>query len=268
MRPAYSEEQIETFKKRLKYEKKTSGLLWKEIAQDVGVSYPTVDRWAHGDSMPKTKDLKRLASYFCLSVTDLLGSPAKVMCYAYKRAVKETIIGTREQIVEKTGIKGKFFTNAVRAGRGVEIGLITLEESERLEPEKDDMRVRYTDEQRVFFKKTFRELLFKSGKSLQAIENELGYELIQLYHWREGNAMPSLYALEDIGMYFHKSILDLLGSPLKEVIYKLELKGNTLTGSYDVIQSLTGLSDEAMETYLKNGNLQAVNTREVTEWGN
>lgn len=58
---------------RIKELREAKGVGQKEFAIDMGVAQPTVSNWETGQKEPSTKNAKRIAEYFNVSVDYLLG---------------------------------------------------------------------------------------------------------------------------------------------------------------------------------------------------
>lgn len=62
---------------RLRSEK---GVSQEELAARLFVTRQAVSRWETGETIPNSETLKRLSSYFDVSINTLLGSPQKLIC--------------------------------------------------------------------------------------------------------------------------------------------------------------------------------------------
>lgn len=62
----------ETFAKNLSYYVERSGRTQKEIAEEVGVSAPTVNDWIKGKKFPRIDKIDALADYFGILKSDLI----------------------------------------------------------------------------------------------------------------------------------------------------------------------------------------------------
>ncbi len=56
------------------------GVSQDELAAQLFVTRQAVSRWETGETVPNTETLKRLSSYFDVSINTLLGSPRQLIC--------------------------------------------------------------------------------------------------------------------------------------------------------------------------------------------
>ena len=67
----------ESFGERLRRLRKKSGLTQEQLAESVGVSLKTVQRWEFNERQPRMEEIKALAKALGVSEADLLNEPQK-----------------------------------------------------------------------------------------------------------------------------------------------------------------------------------------------
>lgn len=107
----------DTFGERLKLSRKNAGLTQSELANLIGISIKTVQRWELEQRQPRVEEIKALAKALNVSEQDLLNDNSSTQSSGWVLNIK-TASDFTEEVIDLTGNVGKI-TNITLTPKGV-----------------------------------------------------------------------------------------------------------------------------------------------------
>lgn len=95
------EEQKAIFSFNLQKQICLKGKEQKAICADLGINPPTFNQWVKGKAIPRVSELRILACYFGIALSDLVDPPNTMKQFVVSKEEKEIILAYREVSSER-----------------------------------------------------------------------------------------------------------------------------------------------------------------------
>ena len=186
---------------RLKELRKQKGTTMEKMALETGIKKPTISNYENGYSKPKDNNLKKLANYYSVSPSYILGYSDELMTFdsgeEFKKARQKILdeSSSEKKLVKKKGIdltkvfeeiKKNDFKPTVRSA-DYEMSEDEIEEIKRIEEEQQAEQEKYEDAVNLYFKEI--------AKRLDVYEKEMIVELYRLSQENQDKVRRYIYSL-------------------------------------------------------------------------
>ena len=186
---------------RLKELRKQKGTTMEKMALETGIKKPTISNYENGYSKPKDNNLKKLANYYSVSPSYILGYSDELMTFdsgeEFKKARQKILdeSSSEKKLVKKKGIdltkmfeemKKNDFKPTVRSA-DYEMSEDEIEEIKRIEEEQQAEQEKYEDTVNLYFKEI--------AKLLDVYEKEMIVELYRLSQENQDKVRRYIYSL-------------------------------------------------------------------------
>jgi transcriptional regulator with XRE-family HTH domain len=190
---------------RLKELRKQKGTTMEKMALETGIKKPTISNYENGYSKPKDNNLKKLANYYSVSPSYLLGyidtPKEELMTFdtgeEFEKAIQRLLdeSSSEKKQVKKKGIdltkvfeeiKKNDFKPTVRSA-DYEMSEDEIEEIKRIEEEERAEQEKYEDTVNLYFKEI--------AKRLDVYEKEMIVELYRLSQENQDKVRRYIYSL-------------------------------------------------------------------------
>lgn len=186
---------------RLKELRKQKGTTMEKMALETGIKKPTISNYENGYSKPKDNNLKKLANYYSVSPSYILGYSDELMTFdsgeEFKKARQKILdeSSSEKKLVKKKGIdltkmfeemKKNDFKPTVRSA-DYEMSEDEIEEIKRIEEEERAEQEKYEDTVNLYFKEI--------AKRLDVYEKEMIVELYRLSQENQDKVRRYIYSL-------------------------------------------------------------------------
>lgn len=186
---------------RLKELRKQKGTTMEKMALETGIKKPTISNYENGYSKPKDNNLKKLANYYSVSPSYILGYSDELMTFdsgeEFKKARQKILdeSSSEKKLVKKKGIdltkmfeemKKNDFKPTVRSA-DYEMSEDEIEEIKRIEEEQQAEQEKYEDAVNLYFKEI--------AKLLDVYEKEMIVEFYRLSQENQDKVRRYIYSL-------------------------------------------------------------------------
>ena len=186
---------------RLKELRKQKGTTMEKMALETGIKKPTISNYENGYSKPKDNNLKKLANYYSVSPSYILGYSDELMTFdsgeEFKKARQKILdeSSSEKKLVKKKGIdltkmfeemKKNDFKPTVRSA-DYEMSEDEIEEIKRIEEEQQAEQKKYEDAVNLYFKEI--------AKLLDVYEKEMIVEFYRLSQENQDKVRRYIYSL-------------------------------------------------------------------------
>lgn len=186
---------------RLKELRKQKGTTMEKMALETGIKKPTISNYENGYSKPKDNNLKKLANYYSVSPSYILGYSDELMTFnsgeEFEKARQNLLdeYSSEKKQVKKKGIdltkmfeemKKNDFKPTVRSA-DYEMSEDEIEEIKRIEEEERAEQEKYEDTVNLYFKEI--------AKLLDVYEKEMIVELYRLSQENQDKVRRYIYSL-------------------------------------------------------------------------
>ena len=186
---------------RLKELRKQKGTTMEKMALETGIKKPTISNYENGYSKPKDNNLKKLANYYSVSPSYILGYSDELMTFdsgeEFKKARQKILdeSSSEKKLVKKKGIdltkmfeemKKNDFKPTVRSA-DYEMSEDEIEEIKQLEEEERAEQEKYEDAVNLYFKEI--------AKLLDVYEKEMIVEFYRLSQENQDKVRRYIYSL-------------------------------------------------------------------------
>ena len=186
---------------RLKELRKQKGTTMEKMALETGIKKPTISNYENGYSKPKDNNLKKLANYYSVSPSYILGYSDELMTFdsgeEFKKARQKILdeSNSEKKLVKKKGIdltkifeeiKKNDFKPTVRSA-DYEMSEDEIEEIKRIEEEERAEQEKYEDTVNLYFKEI--------AKLLDVYEKEMIVEFYRLSQENQDKVRRYIYSL-------------------------------------------------------------------------
>ena len=186
---------------RLKELRKQKGTTMEKMALETGIKKPTISNYENGYSKPKDNNLKKLANYYSVSPSYILGYSDELMTFnsgeEFEKAIQRLLdeSSSEKKQVKKKGIdltkvfeeiKKNDFKPTVRSA-DYEMSEDEIEEIKQIEEEERAEQEKYEDTVNLYFKEI--------AKRLDVYEKEMIVELYRLSQENQDKVRRYIYSL-------------------------------------------------------------------------
>ena len=186
---------------RLKELRKQKGTTMEKMALETGIKKPTISNYENGYSKPKDNNLKKLANYYSVSPSYILGYSDELMTFdsgeEFKKARQKILdeSSSEKKLVKKKGIdltkvfeeiKKNDFKPTVRSA-DYEMSEDEIEEIKQIEEEERAEQEKYEDTVNLYFKEI--------AKLLDVYEKEMIVEFYRLSQENQDKVRRYIYSL-------------------------------------------------------------------------
>ena len=176
-------------------------ILQEDVAAALGVTKMTVSRWENGKVIPSGNKLEKLANYYSVSPSYILGYSDELMTFnsgeEFEKAIQRLLdeSSSEKKQVKKKGIdltkvfeeiKKNDFKPTVRSA-DYEMSEDEIEEIKRIEEEERAEQEKYEDTVNLYFKEI--------AKRLDVYEKEMIVELYRLSQENQDKVRRYIYSL-------------------------------------------------------------------------
>ena len=181
--------------------KNKKNILQEDVAAALGVTKMTVSRWENGKVIPSGNKLEKLANYYSVSPSYILGYSDELMTFdsgeEFKKARQKILdeSSSEKKLVKKKGIdltkmfeemKKNDFKPTVRSA-DYEMSEDEIEEIKRIEEEQQAEQEKYEDAVNLYFKEI--------AKLLDVYEKEMIVEFYRLSQENQDKVRRYIYSL-------------------------------------------------------------------------
>ena len=181
--------------------KNKKNILQEDVAAALGVTKMTVSRWENGKVIPSGNKLEKLANYYSVSPSYILGYSDELMTFNSGEEIEKAIqrlldeSSSEKKQVKKKGIdltkvfeeiKKNDFKPTVRSA-DYEMSEDEIEEIKRIEEEERAEQEKYEDTVNLYFKEI--------AKRLDVYEKEMIVELYRLSQENQDKVRRYIYSL-------------------------------------------------------------------------
>ena len=181
--------------------KNKKNILQEDVAAALGVTKMTVSRWENGKVIPSGNKLEKLANYYSVSPSYILGYSDELMTFnsgeEFEKAIQRLLdeSSSEKKQVKKKGIdltkvfeeiKKNDFKPTVRSA-DYEMSEDEIEEIKRIEEEERAEQEKYEDTVNLYFKEI--------AKRLDVYEKEMIVELYRLSQENQDKVRRYIYSL-------------------------------------------------------------------------
>lgn len=188
---------------RLKELRKQKGTTMEKMALETGIKKPTISNYENGYSKPKDNNLKKLANYYSVSPSYILGYSDELMTFnsgeEFEKARQNLLdeYSSEKKQVKKKGIdlrkvfeeikKNGFNPTSLEYPEDYEMSEDEIEEIKRIEEEQQAEQKKYEDTVNLYFKEI--------AKRLDVYEKEMIVELYRLSQENQDKVRRYIYSL-------------------------------------------------------------------------
>ena len=188
---------------RLKELRKQKGTTMEKMALETGIKKPTISNYENGYSKPKDNNLKKLANYYSVSPSYILGYSDELMTFdsgeEFKKARQKILdeSSSEKKLVKKKGIdltkmfeemkKNNFKPTILEHPEYYEMSEDEIEEIKRIEEEERAEQEKYEDAVNLYFKEI--------AKLLDVYEKEMIVEFYRLSQENQDKVRRYIYSL-------------------------------------------------------------------------
>ena len=189
---------------RLKELRKQKGTTMEKMALETGIKKPTISNYENGYSKPKDNNLKKLANYYSVSPSYILGYSDELMTFdtgeEFEKARQNLLdeySSEKKQVKKKKGIdltkifeeikKNDFKLTTLEHPEYYEMSEDEIEEIKRIEEEQQAEQKKYEDAVNLYFKEI--------AKLLDVYEKEMIVELYRLSQENQDKVRRYIYSL-------------------------------------------------------------------------
>jgi transcriptional regulator with XRE-family HTH domain len=103
------------FAERLGNLMKRAGVGQDQLADEIGLSQGTISRYVRGDTEPRLSDLQKLATFFRVTIEELIGPPDGVLEFRdHEPEIEYQVVTTAEEALGKLARRNKTLHEALR----------------------------------------------------------------------------------------------------------------------------------------------------------